>query len=151
MSLQLRRSPPLIEPGRYDPEFQYELEQLHKLSMHGRWVAVRLMWLFVAPLSLWLMRNDIYLMHDHFTWASLRYSLAFHPMASLGLILCLGLTTSVLLSQSRTVLLGLSNHDLKYLEKRLSRIRKQGKSHPLWNVICDHPKDALHPPNQTQP
>lgn len=139
MASFLTRSPALIEPGRYDPDFQEELERLHQLSVQARWLALSILWLIVIPLSLWLLRDDIRLMREHFTWASLRYSLAFHPVASLGLVVCSGLTLGVLLWQSRNILLGLTDHDLKYLEKRLLRIRQQGKSHPLWKWVCDRP------------
>jgi len=129
------RSPPLIELGRYDPDFQRQLEYLHQLAVKGRWTVVVLLWLVVCPLSLWAMRDSIQLMRDYFTWASLRYALAFHPIATGGLIVCVGLTLSVLLWQSRNILMGLSDHDLKILEKRLNRIRQQGKSHPLHKIL----------------
>ena len=150
MTSPFRRFPSLIEPGLYDPAFQHELERLHQLSVRGRWAVIGSLWLTVSPLSLWLMRDDIRLMRDYFTWSSLRYSLAFNPIASLGLVLCLGLTMGVLLWQSRNILLGLSKHDLKYLEMRLLRIRQQGESHPLWKCVCDHCKTSLHYPAKTQ-
>ncbi len=139
MASFLQRSPTLIEPGRYDSDFQEELVRLHRLSVRGRWAIIGILWLIFIPLSVWIMRDDIRLMREHFTWASLRYSLAFQPIASFGLVISSGLTLGVLLWQSRNILLGLSDHDLNILEKRLIRIRKQGKSHPLWTWVCDRP------------
>jgi hypothetical protein len=134
------RSPDLIAPGHYDPDFEYELILLHRHSVRYRWFGLGVLWLLVSPVSVWLMRDDIRLMLDHFTWSSLRYSLVFNPIASIGLVLCFSLTMGVLLWQSRNILLGLSDHDVKHLEQQLLRIRQQGKSHPLWSSVCDHHK-----------
>ncbi|MEM7769730.1 MAG: hypothetical protein AAF327_04385 [Cyanobacteria bacterium P01_A01_bin.37] len=145
------RSPALIEPGRYDPDFHHELELLHQRSIQSRWLGLGLLWVVVGPVSVWRVRDDIALMVDHFTWASLRYTLAFNPLASLGLVLCFSLTMGVLLWQSRNIFLGLSEHDLKDLEQRLLRIRQQGESHPLWASVCEHRNMSLYYPAKTQP
>ncbi|MEB3210238.1 MAG: hypothetical protein VKL39_02740, partial [Leptolyngbyaceae bacterium] len=68
------------------------------------------------------------------------------------LVLCFSLTLGVLLWQSRNILLGLSDHDVKHLEQRLMHIRKQGKSHPLWSSVCDsHRLPSYYPAKKPQP
>ncbi|MEL6222746.1 MAG: hypothetical protein AAFQ57_02520 [Cyanobacteria bacterium J06626_14] len=138
------RSPALIEPGRYDPDFQHELELLHRCTVRHRWLGLGLLWAVVSPVSIWLMRDDIELMREHFTWSSLRYALVFNPVAAIGLVLCASFTMGVLLWQSRNILIGLSEHDVKRLEKQLLHIRQQGTSHPLWSRVCDERNLALY-------
>ncbi|GEM_PF-188115 len=131
-----RRSPSLINPESYDPVFYAEMLRLHEFHVLSRWGVVLLLWFVLGSLSLWRLRSELVLMAQHFTWPALRYALAFHPLASLGLVLCVGPTIGVLFWQSRNILLGLPKHELKRLEEATQKIRQQGTSHPLWNLVC---------------
>ncbi|WP_225938404.1 hypothetical protein [Leptothermofonsia sichuanensis] len=116
--------------------FQQEIERLHQLTVYGRWLVVGLLWLTVGSLSLWGLRHPISLILDHFTWAAVRYGLAFHRLSAIGLAVCVGSTLGVLIWQSRNILVGLSDREKKRLEQQLYRIRQQGPTHPLWKFIC---------------
>lgn len=116
--------------------FQQEIERLHQLTVYGRWLVVGLLWLTVGSLSLWGLRYPISLILDHFTWAAVRYGLAFHRLSAIGLAVCVGSTLGVLIWQSRNILVGLSAREKKRLEQQLYRIRQQGPTHPLWKFIC---------------
>ncbi|MGB3491300.1 MAG: hypothetical protein WBA57_01135 [Elainellaceae cyanobacterium] len=131
------RSPSLIEPVPYDPVFYAEMLRLYRFNLWSRWAAMLALWAVVGSLSLWRFRPELALMTQHFTWPALRYGLAFHPLASLGLMFCIGPTLGILFWQSRNILLGLSRHDLERLEQTTQKIRQQGKSHPLWRLVCE--------------
>ncbi len=125
------------EPNQ-DPIFTAQVERLHRLTVYGRWALVSLIWLFVGLPSLWALRADISLMLAKFTWASLRYTLSLYysPLPTMGLFFCIGITTSVLVWQSRNILFGMPAQERNRLERQVLRIRQQGKSHPLWKWIC---------------
>jgi hypothetical protein len=125
-----------LDHFKKDPDFQAQVQRLHKLTLYSRWVVISLLWLIVAPLSLWGLRNEIPLWLDYFTWTAVRYSLLYNPLSALGLALCVSSTLGTLIWQSRNALLGLPASDLKRLEKQVLKIRTQGKSHPLWRRVC---------------
>jgi hypothetical protein len=127
--------PDFIEPSKLDPKFQAAVQRLHQLTVLGRWLVVIGMWLTVGALSLWGLRYPISLMRDYFTWAALRHGLANNLLSTLGLALCIGMTLSVLVWQSRNILFGLPLNEQKNLEQRVLKIWQQGKSHPLWKWI----------------
>jgi len=120
----------------HDAVFHQQMLRLHRLTVYARWSLVSLLWLTVAPLCLWELRSEIQLWHDYFTWAAVRYGLAYHRFATFGLAMCIGLTVSVLLWQSRNILFGISDRQVKRLEKQVSSIRQRGVSHPLWRWVC---------------
>ncbi len=124
------------ESGVVDPRFQAEVDRLYRLTLYGRWLVVGVLWLTIGLVSLWGLRYPISLMLDYFTWAALRYGLAFHPVAAVGLALCIGMTVAVLVWQSRNILFGLPRRERQRLEQQVSRIRQQGNSHPLWKFVC---------------
>jgi len=119
-----------------DPTFKLQVEKLHRLKLYGRWLFVGLLWISVGSSSLWGLRYPISLLQEHFTWAAVRYGLYFHPLPTLGLSLCIGMTTGVLVWQSRNILIGLPHQEQRRLEQQVWRIRQQGPSHPLWKWIC---------------
>ncbi len=119
-----------------DPSFAQQIKRLHQFQVLSRWVVVGLLWLTVAPVSLWNLRSEIALWHQYFTWVALRYGLFYHPAATLGLAFCISMTTAVLVWQSRNILMGIPQQEQKRLEKQVCRIRQQGSSHPLWKWIC---------------
>lgn len=135
-SPQEEMPPALAEMEAPDSEFAQEVARLHQLTVYARWLLVGLLWLTVGVFSLWGLRYPIFLIREYFTWAAVRYGLAFNPLPATGLALCVGMTLAVLLWQSRNILLGLPQHDRKHLEHQVQRIRQQGPSHPLWKFVC---------------
>ena len=129
---------PQIEPEtvELDPAFAQQLQKLHRLTVYGRWLFAGCLWLTIAPFCLWNLRTEISLLREYFTWVGLRYTLIFHPLSTLGLSLCIGMTTSVLVWQSRNIIWGLPLQEQENLKKQLYRIRQQGSSHPLWKWVC---------------
>lgn len=125
-----------VEKPSSDSSFIQQVQRLHELTVYGRWLLVIFLWLTLAPLCLWDLRAEIALLREYFTWASVRYGLFFHPFATLGLGLCVGMTLSVLMWQSRNILFGMPVPEKQRLEKQVYRIRQQGPSHPLWKWVC---------------
>lgn len=119
-----------------DPHFKHQVQKLHQLTIYGRWLFVLVLWLSIGALSLWALRAEIALWQQHFTWAALRYGLAYNRLPTLGLALCIGMTTAVLVWQSRNIFWGISHAEQKRLEEQVRRIRQQGSSHPLWKWVC---------------
>lgn len=122
-----------------DAQFKREIDRLYRLTLYGRWVLVVLLWLLLGGWSLWDLRESITLMQTYFTWSALRYGLAFHPLGAIGLGLCVSLTVSVLVWQSRNLIWGLPQAEQKRLQESVCKIRQQGRSHPLWRWVCDQP------------
>lgn len=130
------------QPGftGYDPLLRHQMERLHRITVYGRWAVVALLWVGIAPLSLWNLRGEIALWRSYFTWTALRYGLAYHRLATFGLALCIGSTVGVLVWQSRNILLGLPSAQVQRLEEQVLTIRRYGKRHPLWKWVCQpHP------------
>jgi len=119
-----------------DPSFAQQVQRLHQLQVYGRWFFVSFLWLTVVPVCLWNLRAEIALWRQYFTWVAVRYGLFDHPMATFGLAFCIGMTTAVLVWQSRNILLGLPQQEKQRLEQQVFRIRQQGPSHPLWKWVC---------------
>ncbi|WP_353933006.1 hypothetical protein WJM97_10650 [Okeanomitos corallinicola TIOX110] len=118
-----------------DTIFVEQVQRLHQLTVYGRWLFVGCLWVIIVPVSLWDLRNEFLLWKQYFTWVAVRYALAFHPFAAVGLAFCIGMTVSVLVWQSRNILIGLPQPEKQRLEKQVFRIRQQGSSHPLWKWI----------------
>lgn len=125
-----------------DPQFLDQVERLHSLFLMGRWAIVLLLWLIVGIGSLWSLRHEFTMITERFTWAALRYALAFNLLSTLGLTTCIGPTVALLVWQTRNMLFGLPKPELERLEKYVIKIREQGDSHPLWTHICKH---RIHP------
>ncbi|MEA5506395.1 hypothetical protein VB735_25445 [Halotia wernerae UHCC 0503] len=119
-----------------DPSFAQQVQRLHQLTVYGRWLLVGCLWLTIAPLCLWDLRGEIALWQQYFTWVAVRYGLFYHPLSTLGLAFCIGMTGAVLVWQSRNILLGLPQSEKQRLEKQVCQIRQQGVTHPLWKWIC---------------
>ncbi len=115
--------------------FQQQVKRLHQLIVGSRWLVVVVLWVTVAPLCLWRLRPEIILWLDHFTWAAVRYGLIEHRLSTLGLSFCIGMTTAVLVWQSRNILIGRPSIYQQRLEEQVCHIRKQGRSHPLWRWV----------------
>jgi hypothetical protein len=119
-----------------DPAFIEQVQRLHQLTVYGRWLFVGCLWLIIAPACLWNLRAEFPLLKQYFTWVAVRYGLMFHPLSTLGLAFCMGMTVSVLVWQSRNILIGLPQSEKQRLEKQVCRIRQQGPTHPLWKWVC---------------
>ncbi|MDY7023001.1 MAG: hypothetical protein SWJ54_16900 [Cyanobacteriota bacterium] len=128
------------EPQSEDTIFLAQVQKLHELTVWGRWLVVGCLWITVAPVSLWGLRSEILLWIDHFTWTAVRYGLAHHRFAALGLSLCIGMLVAVLVWQSHNILFGQSPEYRQRLEEQVWYIRKQGASHPLWKWVVRDPK-----------
>lgn len=126
----------VMERLSLDPTFQWQVERLHQLTVYSRWLVVILLWLSVGSLSLWGLRGEIALWLQYFTWVAVRYGLYYNPLPALGLVICIAMTASVLVWQSRNILLGLPHEEQRRLEQQVYRIRQQGASHPLWKWVC---------------
>jgi hypothetical protein len=118
-----------------DPDFQAALQRLHQLTVLGRWAVVVGLWATIGAWSLWGLRHYWGLWQDYFTWASVRAALVYHRLSAMGLILCLGMTLSVLIWQSRNILFGMPAIEQDRQRQFLCRIRQQGVSHPLWRWV----------------
>jgi hypothetical protein len=118
-----------------DIEFQRQVQRLHQLTVYRRWLLVAGGWLILTPLSLWELREEIGLLHQYFTWTALRYGLADHFWAWLGLAFCIAMTGSVLVWQSRNILWGLSTPEKQRLETQVRKIQAIGPSHRLWRWV----------------
>ncbi|BAT53084.1 hypothetical protein NOS3756_20430 [Nostoc sp. NIES-3756] len=118
-----------------DPSLTQQVQTLHQLTVYGRWCFVGFLWLTVAPVSLWNLRTEIALWQQYFTWVAVRYGLSAHPLSTMGLAFCIGMTTAVLVWQSRNILLGLPKEEQQRLEQQVFQIRQQGPTHPLWKWI----------------
>lgn len=125
---------------RNEIKLQEEMNRLHQLTVYGRWLFVSGLWLTIGGFSLWQLRFRIQLLMDYFTWSAVRYGLAYHQLAALGLALCLGMTAAVLTWQGRNWLFGLSQTERVRLQNQVQRIRQQGATHPLWRWICHEEK-----------
>ncbi|MGM3307402.1 hypothetical protein ACSQ6I_15740 [Anabaena sp. WFMT] len=134
-----QEEPPINDPSfdNSDASFIHQVQRLHQLTVYGRWLFAGCLWLLIAPGCLWDLRAEISLWQQYFTWSAVRYGLFFHPLATLGLAFCIGMTVSVLVWQSRNILLGLPELEKQRLEKQVYRIRQQGPSHPLWKWVCN--------------
>ncbi|NET31529.1 MAG: hypothetical protein F6K19_05955 [Cyanothece sp. SIO1E1] len=115
--------------------FERDVQRLYQLTLYGRWLTVAGLWLSIGALSLWGLRSEITLLVDHFTWTAIRYGLAYNPFPAFGLLLCMGLTTTVLIRHSSYILLGISEPERQRLENQVLKIRQQGQTHPLWKWI----------------
>ncbi|MCM0589707.1 MAG: hypothetical protein HEQ35_11865 [Gloeotrichia echinulata IR180] len=131
--------PPIIgnNTENSDPSFAEQVQKLHHLTVYGRWLFVGFLWLTISPVCLWNLREEIALWRQNFTWVSLRYGLLYHPLSTLGLAFCIGMTAGVLIWQSRNILLGIPEGEKQRLEKQVCRIRQQGQTHPLWKWVCN--------------
>ncbi len=125
-----------MPPDKFDPTFKEKVQRLHELTVYARWLVVGILWITLGPLSLWGWRYEISLLRSHFTWAALRYGIAYNRLPALGLGICIGMTAAVLVWQSRNILLGIPATEQKRLEQQVCRICQQGASHPLWKWVC---------------
>ena len=123
------------EPLQRDPAFIQAIDRLHRLNVIGRWLTLLVLWLTVGSWSVWQLRKTWETLQEYFTWSAIRVGLMFHPIAAVGLGLCIGLTLSTLIGQSRNLIWGLPDYEQAALRGRVLKIQQQGRSHPLWNRV----------------
>lgn len=126
------------QPSLDDPVLKNQMKRLHELIVWSRWLVIILLWLVIGSLSWWGMRSDISLLMEHFTWTTVRHSLFHNRLSAIGLGICLGMTTSTLLWQSRNILIGFPLSYRQRLEKQVLKIRQQGSTHPLWRWVINN-------------
>ena len=119
-----------------DPIFKQQVQKLYNLILYGRWLVVAFLWLSVGSLSLWGLRSEIALWLQYFTWVAVKFALYYNPLPTIGLTVCVVMTISVIVWQSRNILLGLPPEEQRRLEQQVQKIRQQGATHPLWKWIC---------------
>ena len=118
-----------------DFNFQKKVEKYYQLTIYLRWVVILFLWLTLGIYGIWGIRHEISLWLDYFTWSAVHYGLAFNLIPTICLAICMGMTVSVLVLQSRHILWGLSDKEKYYLEQKVSKIMAMGSSHPLWKWI----------------
>ena len=129
------------EPSASDPEleldpvFKNQIDRLYALNIYGRWIAIGLLWLTIGVYSLWELRYPISLIHEHFTWAAVKYGLIAEPLPAFCFCLCVGMMTGTLVWQSRNIIWGISTDERQRLIRQVANIRRQGNSHPLWKWV----------------
>lgn len=128
------------EPSLDDSALKTQMRRLHELTVWSRWLVVIVLWLVIGSWSLWGLRSDITLLMKHFTWATVRYSLFHNRLSAIGLGICVGMTTSTLIWQSRNIIIGFPHRYRQRLEKQVLQIRHQGPSHPLWRWVINNQK-----------
>ncbi|HAC65328.1 MAG TPA: hypothetical protein DCF68_17815 [Cyanothece sp. UBA12306] len=118
-----------------DPLLNQQVQRLYQFNLYGRWLFVLACWLTLGLFSLWHLREEFLIWHEHFTWVALRYGLAFNIIPAFSLFFCIGVTGSVLVWQSTHILRGLSPREQLRLKNQVLNIQKSGPSHPLWKWI----------------
>ncbi|MCL2931110.1 MAG: hypothetical protein MGG11_02060 [Trichodesmium sp. MAG_R03] len=118
-----------------EPILQAQVQRLYRLNIYCTWLIAVFLWISIGSLSIWSLRKEISLLVDHFTWVSVYYALAYNKLPAFGLGLCLGITTAILVLQSRHVLWGISPEEQKKLEQKVRQINHQGPTHFLWKWI----------------
>lgn len=131
-------SPNSPDDHSIDAVLQQQAHRLYKVILKLRWITVGLLWLLIAPFSLWGLRYEIALWLDYFTWTALRYSLIYNPLPAIGLLVCISLTISTAIWQSYNAIFGLSPRYLHRLRRQVLKIQQQGKKNWLWKKICQN-------------
>ena len=117
--------------NKSDLDFQTKVIKYHQLTVYMRWLVVILLWLTLGIYGIWGIRQEIQLWLDYFTWSAVYYGLAFNIIPTLCLGVCIGMTVSVLVWQSRCIIWGLSDREKYYLEQRVTKVLESDSSHPL--------------------
>ena len=118
-----------------DPNFERKVRKLYRLTIYFRWIVVLFSWLTFGVYGIWGLRSEISLWLDYFTWAALRYGLAFNIIPTICLAFCIGMTISVLVWQSRNIIWGLPAQEKQDLERKVQRILAKGKRHFLYKWL----------------
>ena len=120
---------------RADVDFQKKVTKYHQITIYMRWLVVIALWLTLGIYGIWGIRNEIQLWLNYFTWSAIYYGLAFNLIPTLCLSICIGMTVSVLVWQSRCAIWGLSDKEQYYLEQKVTKILATGTSHPFYRWL----------------
>lgn len=112
-----------------------QLEKLHHWMVWRRWLLVGSLWFVLMPLSLWRVWDEVQLLREHFTWVGLRYAIAYNPAPAVGLSLCIGMTASTLVWQSRNILWGLPVRERQRLQRQLTQLEESGHFPDFWEWL----------------
>ncbi|MEM7592963.1 MAG: hypothetical protein AAF383_15845 [Cyanobacteria bacterium P01_A01_bin.83] len=116
-------------------DFKRKVAKLHRITVYGRWLFVLVSWFTLGLYALWHLKDEIALWFDYFTWAAVYYTFHFNFVPTFCLAFCVGITLSVLIWQSRNIILGLPAQEQRNLVRRVKKIEAEGKKHPLWRWI----------------
>jgi hypothetical protein len=104
-----------------------KMTALRRTWMRRWWWTTLALWSTVGMISIWGLRRTWQQIAEVFTWAAIKYGLAFNQLAAMGLGLCLGLTVALLVKETRFLLFGLTRKERYDLLKALrKRHRKTG-------------------------
>lgn len=87
--------------------------------MRRWWFFTLGLWLTIGVASIWALRETWQQLSAYFTWAAIRYGLAFNRLAAVGLGLCLGLTVALLVKEARFIVFGLTRKERDDLHRAL--------------------------------
>ena len=118
-----------------DSDLAKPVQRLYLLQLYGRWLLTAITWLVVAPWAMGRLWDDIQLMTEYFTWASVRYSLMFHLIPAYGLFFCIGVTISTLIWHGLYLWKGISPREQIRLENQVKKIQVAGPKHLLWKWV----------------
>ena len=116
-------------------KFQQQVDRLYSLTVYLRWLVVLICWLTLGVYGIWQIREAIALWFDYFTWSAVYYTFHFNFVPTLCLAICVGVTVSSLVRQSRNTIWGIPHQERKQLERQVTKILAVGKKHPLWKWI----------------
>ena len=112
-----------------------QVQRLILVQTKMRWALVIFLWLTVGIVSLWMIREDIALWMEYFTWAAVRVAIRNDQLPYMGLGVCVALTLSTLIRQSWDILFGINKREYHYLVKQVQEIETQGRKHWLWQWV----------------
>ena len=118
-----------------DADLAKPVQRLFLLHLYGRWLLAAISWLVLAPWAIWRLWDDLKLMAEYFTWASIRYSLMFNLIPVYCLFFCVGITVSALFYHVFYLLKGISPREQIRLENQVKKIRAAGPKHLLWKGV----------------
>jgi hypothetical protein len=112
-----------------------QVQRLILVQTKMRWALVIFLWLTLGIISLWMIREDIGLWIEYFTWAAVRVAIRNEQLPYMGLGVCVALTLSTLIRQSWDILFGINKREYHYLVKQVQKIETQGRKHWLWQWV----------------
>ena len=112
-----------------------QVQRLLIVQIKMRWALVIFLWLTVGTSSLWMIREDISLWMEYFTWAAVRVAIRNDQLPYMGLGICVALTLSTLIRQSWDILFGINKREYHHLVKQVKEIENRGRKHFLWQWV----------------
>jgi hypothetical protein len=113
--------PIVLDGETLDPSLKRQVHQLYRRQLSRRWWLILGLWLTVGAYSLWELRYPISLIQEDFTWAAVKYGIAFQPLPSFGLFFCVMMTISNLFRSLSYQLWGIPKDEEKKLAQKVLR------------------------------